>query len=422
MIQGRLTPGESQFLGAVSVSFELFVNPAVDRAHGYSDARRAILNETDAAAAFAEIRTWPGYAPTALVSLPGFAQSCGVGEVLYKDEGMRFGLGSFKALGGAYAVLRQLADHVERATGTRPDAAALERGDHRALTADVTVCCATDGNHGRSVAWGAHTFGCACVIYLHATVSSGRERSIAQYGARIERTTGNYDESVHQASADTAAKGWIVISDTSWEGYTQIPGDVMHGYTVMAEEMMAAIKGDGAAKPITHVFVPGGVGGIAAAILAPLWWSLGTRRPTLIIVEPERAACLFASARAGELTTLTGDIETVMAGLCCGEPSASAWTLLGPGADAFMTIADDAALAIMCVLADAIDSDPAIVCGESAAASPAALAAIMADASAASALGLNDQSRVLLLGTEGDTDAELYQKIVGRSADAVRAA
>ena len=404
------------------MSFELFINPAVDRAHGYSDAQRAILNESDAAAAVAEIRTWPGYAPTALVSLPGFAQACGVGEVLYKDEGTRFGLASFKALGGAYAVLRQLADRVERTTGTRPDAAALARGDHRALTADITVCCATDGNHGRSVAWGAQTFGCACVIYLHATVSNGREQAISQYGARIERTTGNYDESVHQASADAAANGWIVISDTSWEGYTQIPGDVMHGYTVMAEEMMTEIKGNGAAKPITHVFVPGGVGGVAAAILAPLWWSLGPRRPTLVVVEPERAACLFASARAGELTTLTGDIETVMAGLCCGEPSASAWTLLGPGADAFMTIPDDAALAMMRVLADAIEADPPVVCGESAAASPAALAAIMADTSAAGALGLDEQSRVLLLGTEGDTDPELYKEIVGRSADAVRTA
>lgn len=404
------------------MSFEFFVNPAIDRGDGYSDAQRAVLNETDAAAAFAEISTWPNYAPTELLSLPGFAKACGVGEVLYKDESTRFGLGSFKALGGAYAVLRQLADHVERTTGVRPDAAALARGDHRALTADITVCCATDGNHGRSVAWGAQTFGCACVIYLHATVSKGREQAIAQYGARIERTTGNYDESVHLASRDAAANGWIVISDTSWEGYTKIPGDVMHGYTVMAAEMMTAIKGNNGTKPVTHVFVPGGVGGVAAAMLAPLWWSLGTRRPSLIVVEPERAACLFASARAGKLTTLTGDIETVMAGLCCGEPSASAWTLLGPGADAFVTIPDDAALSMMSVLANGIADDPPIVCGESAAAGPAALRVTMADAQAASALGLDSQSRVLLLGTEGDTDPELYEQIVGRSADAVRAA
>jgi diaminopropionate ammonia-lyase len=404
------------------VSFEFFVNPAIDRAHDYSDAQRKVLNETDAAAAFAEISTWPNYAPTELVSLPGFAQACGVGEVLYKDESTRFGLGSFKALGGAYAVLQQLADHVERATGVRPDTASLARGDHRALTTNVTVCCATDGNHGRSVAWGAQTFGCACVIYLHATVSPGREQAIAQYGARIERTTGNYDESVHQASDDAAANRWIVISDTSWEGYTKIPGDVMHGYTVMVEEMMAAIKGDNGTKPVTHVFVPGGVGGVAAAILAPLWWSLGTQRPSLVVIEPERAACLFASASAGKLTTLTGDIETVMAGLCCGEPSASAWTLLEPGADAFVTIPDDAALAMMRVLADAIAGDAPIVCGESSAAGPAALQAIMADAQAASALGLRSQSRVLLLGTEGDTDPELYERIVGRSADAVLAA
>ena len=404
------------------MSFELFVNAAVDRAHPYSDAQRAILNETDAAAAATEIRTWPGYAPTPLLSLPGFAAQVGVGQVLYKDEGGRFGLGSFKALGGAYAVLRQLAAHVERETGMRPDAAALASGQYRKLTSAITVCCATDGNHGRSVAWGAQTFGCACVIYIHATVSAGREQAIARYGARVQRTTGNYDESVHQASKDAAANGWIVISDTSWEGYTQIPGDVMHGYTLMADEVMHALDGNTGEAPITHVFVPGGVGGVAAAMLAPLWWSYGAKRPMFIVVEPQRAACLYASACAGTLTALSGDIETVMAGLCCGEPSASAWSLLGPGADAFMTIADDAALAMMKVLADAVDQDQPIVCGESAAASPAGLAAIMADADAARTLGLGAGSRVLLLGTEGDTDPQLYEDIVGRSADAVRAA
>jgi diaminopropionate ammonia-lyase len=342
-----------------------------------------------------------------------------VGEVLYKDEGGRFGLGSFKALGGAYAVLLQLLAHIERETGERADSAALARGEYRELTAGITVSCATDGNHGRSVAWAAQIFGCACVIYIHATVSAGRERAIAQYGARVVRTANNYDKSVVQARTDAAANNWIVISDTSWEGYTQIPADVMHGYTVIAEELMPWMDSS-AVAPITHVFIPGGVGGVAAAMLAPLWWSFAGKRPIFIVVEPERAACLYASARAGKLTTLSGDIETVMAGLCCGEPSASAWTLLGPGADAFMSIADPAALAMMRVLADTIDADPPIVCGESAAASPAGLAAIMADSDAARTLRLDSSSRVLLLGTEGDTDAALYEQIVGRSADQVR--
>jgi diaminopropionate ammonia-lyase len=182
------------------VSVQLVLNPNVDRTQSYGDALRSVLNEAGAQVAASEIRAWPGYAPTPLLSLPGFAASLGLGSVLYKDEGGRFGLGSFKALGGAYAVLRQLAAHVEQATGIRPDAAALARGDHRALTSSITVCCATDGNHGRSVAWGAQTFGCACVIYIHATVSAGREQAIAQYGAQLVRTSGGYDESVHQAS------------------------------------------------------------------------------------------------------------------------------------------------------------------------------------------------------------------------------
>ena len=404
--------------------FELFVNPALDRTHAYSEAQRLILNEADAAAALAEISSWPGYAPTPLLSLAGFAEQLGVAEVLYKDEGGRFGLGSFKALGGAYAVLRQLIAHVERETGKRVDAATLARGEYRELTKNVTVSCATDGNHGRSVAWGAQTFGCTCVIYIHATVSAGREQAIAQYGARVIRTADNYDESVHQATAQAAANGWIVISDTSWEGYTEIPGDVMHGYTVLADEVMNSVDssngGDGEA-PFTHVFIPGGVGGVAAAMLAPLWWTFGRNRPIFVVVEPERAACLYASARAGKLTTLSGDIETVMAGLCCGEPSALAWSILGPGADAFMSIPDCAALAIMRVLADAVGSDAPIVCGESAAASPAGLAALMADADAARSLGLDASSRVLLLGTESDTDAALYEQIVGRSGGVVRA-
>jgi diaminopropionate ammonia-lyase len=192
----------------------------------------------------------------------------------------------------------------------------------------------------------------------------------------------------------------------------------MHGYTVMVDEIMSALDEDGSA--ITHVFVPGGVGGVAAAMLAPYWWRFGAQRPVFVVVEPQQAACLYASATAGALTTLSGDIETVMAGLCCGEPSLAAWSILDPGADAFMTISDDMALAMMRVMADGVAGDVAVVCGESAAASPAGLAALMADTDKARSLGLDPTSRVLLLGTEGDTDPELYRQIVGRSADEVR--
>src|SRR5690606_22383577 len=228
---------------------------------------------------------------------PGLAAKMGVQNVYYKDESTRFGLGSFKALGGAYAVTRLLLREVERQTGQQGLVAEdLQRPEFKSIIANITVCCATDGNHGRSVAWGAHNTGCRCVIYIHETVSTGREEAIAAFGARVVRVPGNYDDAVRRAAEDAAAHGYFVVSDTSYPGYMDVPRDVMQGYSVMVEEALDQL---GDAAPPTHVFIQAGVGGLAAAVAAHLWETLGPARPRIIVVEPEKADCLYQSALAG---------------------------------------------------------------------------------------------------------------------------
>ena len=390
---------------------QFFANPQAGPANVYGPAQQAVLGDAGLAVARAEIGSWDGYAPTPLVELPGLARRAGVGRLFYKDEGGRFGLKSFKALGGAYAVFRLLKAEIERRTGdTGVTSRDIAGGAHREIVAGITVTCATDGNHGRSVAWGARTFGCRCVIYIHAHVSEGRRAAIARYGAEVERVAGTYDDSVRHAAEMAAANGWFVVSDTSYPGYMDVPRDVMQGYTVMAAEAAEQLP-DGVVP--THVLVQGGVGGMAAAICSDFWQRWGASRPRFVVVEPERADCLYQSARAGRLTPASGDLETMMAGLSCGEVSPLAWEILATGADAFMTVPDSAAIDCMRLLAD---GDPPVVAGESAVAGLAGLLA------APDEIGIDEGSVVLLFGSEGDTDPELYREIVGRPADAVRAA
>jgi len=378
-----------------------------------------VLNEKGFANAFREIASWTGYAPTPLHELAGLARAAGVKRIWYKDEAGRFGLGSFKALGGAYAVLRLLINELERQGHPGASARDLLVGRFRDEVREMTVTCATDGNHGRSVAWGAQLFGCRAVIYIHATVSEGRRDAIAQYGAEVVRVAGNYDDAVRQAARDAAAEGRFVVSDTSYPGYTEVPRDVMQGYTVMVEEVLRQLPQE--ILP-THVFVQGGVGGLAAAVCAHFWLRCGRERPRLVVVEPDQAACLFESARHGKPTVVEGELDTVMAGLACGEVSLLAWEILDEGADAFLTIPDAAALDCMRLLADGVGEDRPLVAGESAVAGLAGLLLACASAETASLLGLGPESRILVFGSEGDTDPELYTRIVGRNAEAVRRA
>lgn len=351
----------------------------------------------------AEITGWPGYVPTPLHDVPALAQRAGVAVVRVKDEATRFGLGSFKALGGAYAVLGVLqAELARRGTAWNATAAELMSGSLAGATAGITVTCATDGNHGRSVAWGARRFGAACVILVHPGVTQGRREAIARYGAEVREVAGTYDDSVRAAAALAAEHGWFVVSDTSWPGYTEIPREIMQGYRVMAEEALGQWLG----SPPTHVFVQGGVGGMAAAVSV----QVRSLAPALVVVEPSRAACLLASAEAGGLTA-AGDLDTIMAGLACGEPSLIAWQELDRAAAAFLAIPDGAAIEAMRALAV-----ERIVSGESGAAGLGALLVAAGDAAARTALGLDAGSRVLLFSTEGATDPGLYARLVTGSA------
>jgi diaminopropionate ammonia-lyase len=368
------------------VSTRFLLNPALDRAKLYGPAERAILSLEALERAKDVILAWPGYEPTPLHDLAEVAAELGVARLRYKDEGRRFQLKSFKALGGAYAVHAIVQGRADGPFG-------------------LTVACATDGNHGRAVAWGARRAGCKAVVYVHETVSEGRAEAIRRFGAEVRRVPGSYDDAVRTCAADAAREGWTVVSDTSWPGYEDIPKLVMQGYALLIDEAWAQ-----GARP-SHVFVQGGVGGLAAAILAWLWERFGAERPRLVVVEPERAACLLASAERGAWTALSGDISTVMAGLECGEPSRLAWDLLSPGADAFIAVSDEAAMAEMRRLGAL-----GVVGGESGVAGLAGVAAVALDPAAREALDLRADSEVLVFGTEGATDPEVYARIAGRPA------
>jgi diaminopropionate ammonia-lyase len=315
---------------------ELLPNPLTDRASQYDQARREILCHEAGRRAQAEISTWPGYAPTPLHALPGLARRTGVGTILYKDESRRFGLGSFKALGGPYGVLRALG----REIGTETPEFAVATSGARS----PTVTCATAGNHGRAVAWGARMYGCRSIIFVPAVTSEHRAAAIAAFGAEVVRTSGDYDSAVRVAQAEASRNGWIVVSDTSYEGYEDIPRAIMQGYTVLVAEALDQLPGG---RPPTHVFVQAGVGGLAAAVCAHLWEALGPDRPILTLVEPEGAACCLRSGRSGRPTTVPGPFDTMMGCLACGEPSDLAWRILREGSDFFLTITDDASAITM---------------------------------------------------------------------------
>ena len=371
------------------------------------DAVERVLTVEDFDAAWDEITSWPGYEPTPLYSLPAMAEHVGVGSIHFKFEGPRFGLGSFKALGGAYAALRLLQRQITATTGRTPSLADIGAGRCKDDCAAFTLTSATDGNHGRSLAWGCQRFGAPCRIYIHAEVSEGRANAMRAFGAEVIRIDGDYDASVAMARDESEANGWFVVSDTSWPGYTQPPLDVMAGYGVMAREVCAAMD-----KAPTHVFLQGGVGGLAAAITAALTQHWGADAPRVVAVEPELAACLFASAKAGTLTNVEIEEETLMAGLACGEPSALAWEILAAEGSDFVTIPESMVPPAMRLLAHPMGQDPAIEAGECSAAGLAALSAALARPELAARMGLDGSSRVLLIGTEGITDPEVYARVM----------
>ena len=384
---------------------DLFHNTKADAKLVYGNQRKAILSVDKGKQAMETIASWPNYQVTDLHRLTGMAEQANIDQIYYKDESSRFGLKSFKALGGAYAVTKFLKQHLGQLNGEEPTMAQLLSGHYQEQLKDVVVSCATDGNHGRSVAWGAQMFGCQCIIYIHRDVSAGRQTAMEAYAAKVIRITGNYDESVRQAAVDAELHGRVIISDTSYEGYTEVPANVALGYTVMLSETVEQLNG---VIP-THVFIQAGVGGLAAAVCGYFWDLWAEQRPRFVVVEPEAANCLQESAKAGKLQAVEGDLDTLMAGLACGEVSHIAWHILDQGADDFVTLSEDAVAPCMQALEQ---HSPSIEAGESAVAGLAACLIGAQNTQWRADLGLNEHSKVLVLGTEGATDPELYQQLV----------
>ena len=394
----------------------LFLNPRATRAD-YPAELSAIMNIAQAHQSREWLSSWRGIHrhATPLYDLPDAAARCQVGRLCLKDESVRSPLGSFKALGAPIALVRQI-------LRLHPDfePAAILTGRYAEALRGYTVISATDGNHGRGLAAAAQDAGCRCVIVLHAHVSPEREQAIAAYGADIVRIAGNYDESVQEAARLAAAHGWQVIADTSYDGYEDIPRDVMQGYGAIAEEIVEQTSAQrGRAGAFTHVFLQGGVGGMAAGLASYFWEYHGPQRPRFISVEPAQADCLLQSAIQGRPAKATGTVDSVMAGLACGETSPLAWRFLQPCVDVFMTIEDEQAIEAMRALAQGSERDTPIVAGESGVAGLAALEWLRSDPQRSEQVGLTAESRVLIISTEGATAPREYTRLVGQSAEQV---
>lgn len=376
-----------------------------NRAVGGNSAH-TVLTDDGFSMANAEISAWAGYAPTPLYSLSSLAKTLDIADIYYKDEGPRFGLGSFKALGGAYAGLRVLQRVLSEKLGHKINSTDIRNGAYSKEVAKITLVSATDGNHGRSLAWGAQIFGAPCRIYIHKEVSTGRERAMSELGADVVRVNGDYDESVRITRNEAENNGWYIVSDTSWEGYTQVPTDVMAGYGVMTDEVVEQLP-----KAPTHLFIQGGVGGLAASVTARLRQRIDhTLR--VVVVEPELASCLFASGISGQATTISIVEETLMAGLSCGEPSGVAWEILAQEVSDFLTIPENLVALTMQLAASPYGHDSPIEAGESAVCGLAALISATRQQLLRESLGLNQNSRVLVIGSEGATDPDIYAQLV----------
>ncbi len=362
--------------------------------------------------------TFPQYNPTPLISLKNFAKHINVTDVLVKDESHRFGLKAFKILGGSYAIGKFIASKL-RIAFDKVDYGYLKSGEVHSKLGDLTFCTASDGNHGRGVAFAATQLGFRAVVYLPKGTVKSRVDAIRQTGAEAIITDLNYDETVALTARLAEEKGWVLIQDTSWPGYTEIPLWIMQGYLTMLDEILEQMHEYGIAGP-THVFLQAGVGSMAAAILGGLINKYGKDYPITAVIEPNEAACFYDSVviNDGRSHAASGNLKTIMAGLSCGVPSQLAWEIMRSYAD--MMIACDDALAIngMRLYAHPRGDDPKIVSGESGAVSIGLLTALMKDpqyVNIKNQLNLNENSIVLLLNTEGDTDPENYRKIVNQS-------
>lgn len=360
-------------------------------------------------------RQIPGYQMSPLKGLSNLANKLNIGGIWVKDESKRLDLSSFKVLGGSYAIYRLIQQRLGLA-GQDLTFSDLTNGGVRKILGDLSFAAATDGNHGRGMAWSARQMGFKSVIYVHKFTSLARIQAIENNGARVVVIEGNYDEAVRQVYTDAQQNGWEVVSDTSWEGYEDIPRWVMQGYTTLLSEAQEQLAAQGISQP-THVLVQAGVGSLAAATIGYYYSLLGADRPKTVVVEPTKAACLFRSIEAGDGKphNVTGDLNTIMAGLACGEPNPIAWNLLSDCADFFAVCPDYVAAMGMRVYGVPLRGDPVVISGESGAVTMGALMYLMQHPSASEfrhKLGLGPDSQVLLINSEGNTSPDDFRTVV----------
>lgn len=376
------------------------------------DKNLPIMSVEEVGKARAFHKSFPQYSVTPLVELKKMAEYLGLGKVMIKDESYRFGLNAFKVLGGSYAMARYIADETGKDVSELP---------YNVLTSEqlkkefgqATFFSATDGNHGRGVAWSANKLGQKSVIFMPKGSTLTRLNNIKAEGATATIETVNYDECVRMAAAAAAkTKHGVVVQDTAWEGYEKIPAWIMEGYGTMASE-----ADEQYGERPTHIFVQAGVGSLAGAVVGYFSNRYKDNPPTMVVVEADAAACLYKGAAAGDgsIRIVDGDMETIMAGLACGEPNITSWDILKNHVKCFIAAQDPVAARGMRMLAAPFKGDTPVTSGESGAAPFGALATIMTDDSCKELreqLGLNKDSRVLLFSTEGDTDPERYKNIV----------
>jgi len=356
----------------------------------------------------------PGYAPTPLRRLSSLAARWGVADLFVKDESYRFGLNAFKVLGAGYAVGKVLSNRLGKPLSELPFSA-LKDPSVRTRLQGLMFAATTDGNHGRGVAWTAAQLGFPATIYMPKGTVAARLDNIRKLGQSAEVTTMNYDDTVRWVAGQAGAKNWEVIQDTGWEGYEDVPRWIMQGYSTVARETLTQI---GAVKP-THVFLQAGVGAFAAVMAALIVDHYGTDAPKIVVLEAQPAECFYESIKAGTKKAVGGDLNTIMAGLACGEPNPLSWEILKECGYAFIAAPNEAAALGMRVLGNPLAGDERVVSGESGAVGPGVLGWLStkpAYAKLKAEVGLGPGSRVLCFSTEGDTDPEMYRRITWEGA------
>lgn len=399
---------------------QLFANPNLDKTHVYSAFDLGVVGANAPEKVKAYLDHCFDYAPTPILALPGFAEKIGLSQVYLKDESQRFAIGSFKALGGIYAVMEVLRQQAEAKFGAPIDPSRILDKNVLTIAKATTFVCASDGNHGRSVAAGAALVGAKCTVFLHDNVSPARAHAISTLGATVQRVIGTYEDCVEAAERAAVRNGWTLVQDTSEDPESPIPALIMQGYTTIISEALEQLGDTGELPPFTHLFVQAGVGGLAAALIGYLHARYGRHAPTSIVVEPALAPCLLESCRAGKRTEVPYRGATAFSMLECMVPSALAWRILENSADFFMSVSDEFAAEAMRTLAFPQKGDPPVVTGESGSAGIAGLLAGIGDKALRDQIGLSANSRVLIISTEGATDPDLYEEMVGRSAAEIR--